>query len=71
VLLLSERDFIGTSYKLVHGRLDQEAARNTFFGRILYAGEAPPAWLRPLPYTLPIARLGERPLRAMILEVAP
>jgi hypothetical protein len=71
VLLLSERGFIGTSYRLLHGRLDQEAARNTFFGRIIYAGEAPPVWLRPLPYTLPITRLGDRPLRAVLLEVAP
>lgn len=71
VLLLSERGFIGTSYKLVHGRLDPDAARDTFFGRLLYAGDTPPAWLRPLPYQLPIARLGERPLSAVLLAVVP
>jgi len=71
VLLLSERGFIGTSYKLVHGHLDQEAARNTFFGRLIYGGETPPTWLRPLPYQLPIARLGDRPLHAILLAVAP
>ncbi len=71
VVLLSERSFIGTYYRLIHGRLDVDAARSTLFGRILFAGEAPPPWLRPIPYRLPIDRLGDRPLRAVLLEVTP
>jgi hypothetical protein len=69
VVLFSERSFLGTFYRLAHGRSDDQAARATFFGRLLFADAAPPDWLRQVPYRLPMSSLAGRPLVARIFAV--
>ena len=69
VVLFSERSFLGTFYRLEHPDADDAAARSTFFGRLLFAGAEPPAWLRPVPYRLPVPALAGRPLVARIFAV--
>ncbi|HWN82156.1 MAG TPA: hypothetical protein VNM87_08685 [Candidatus Udaeobacter sp.] len=69
VVLFSERSFLGTFYRLAHGGSDDDAARATFFGRLLFADAEPPGWLRRVPYRLPMSSLAGRPLVARIFAV--
>jgi hypothetical protein len=69
VVLFSERSFLGTFYQLAHGRRDDRAAREIFFGRLLFSGATPPGWLRPIPYEVPVPVLAGRPLVARIFAV--
>ena len=69
VVLFSERSFLGTFYRLAHGGSDDQAARATFFGRLLFANAEPPDWLRAVPYRLPMSSLAGRPLVARIFAV--
>jgi hypothetical protein len=69
VVLFSERSFLGTFSRLARDPSAAAGAGDTFFGRLQFGNAEPPAWLRPVPYRLPMSQIASRPLVARIFAV--